>query len=79
MKDQLRELSNLPPEQKESLVEFLKEIQPFLYDGLSAGATNLVYIAPAEQLRRKADQIEYKEDLNRRVNEFIKLMENKWN
>lgn len=61
----------LTPEQVlEEALKLLKEVQPFFNNG-SAVFTEAVYITPAEQLRRRADHIEYKEDLGRRLDAFL--------
>ena len=75
LREQLRTtLTNLTQQYEarmKQMVKLLKECEPFLSNGTGVGMTTLVYISPAEQMRRAADRIEYQANLKQRVNEAI--------
>lgn len=57
----------------EEAIKLLKELRSITsFHGGGANLTNAVYITPAQQLRNQADEIEYREQLLRKIDEFLK-------
>lgn len=52
-------------------VKLLKEVMPYINVG-GVTMTNAVYISPAQQLRNSANELEAKEALTKRIDQFLK-------